>query len=80
MRFCFDKKEFVDVTIQPNKITVYGEDRTLTWLELQTEVNKFFPKDHTHTNKEGALLNAEVVIEAIRSNKFHGLRKYLYKI
>jgi lysophospholipase L1-like esterase len=43
----------------------------------ETEVNKFFPKDHTHTNKEGALLNAEVVIAAIKSNKFHGLRKFL---
>lgn len=40
-------------------------------------VNKFFPKDHTHTNKEGAFLNTEVVIEAIRNNKFKGLRKYL---
>ena len=40
-------------------------------------VNNFFPKDHTHTNKDGALLNTEVVIDAIRNNKFKGLRKYL---
>lgn len=43
----------------------------------EKEVSKFFPKDHTHTNKEGALLNAEVVIDAIRTHKFNGLRKYL---
>ena len=41
MRFCFDKKDFVDVTIQTDKIAIYGEDRTVTWLELQTEVNQF---------------------------------------
>jgi D-alanine--poly(phosphoribitol) ligase subunit 1 len=31
----------VDVTIQTDKIAIYGEDRTVTWLELQTEVNQF---------------------------------------
>jgi len=43
----------------------------------EKQVSKFFPKDNTHTNKDGALLNAEVVIEAIKTNKFHGLKKYL---
>lgn len=43
----------------------------------EVAVNKFFPKDHTHTNKDGALLNTQVVIEAIRNNKFKGLRKFL---
>jgi len=41
MRFCFERKDFVDVTIQPNKIAIYGEDRTVTWLELQKEVKQF---------------------------------------
>jgi D-alanine--poly(phosphoribitol) ligase subunit 1 len=40
MRFCFDKKDFVDVTIEPNKIAIYGEDRSITWQELLQEVNQ----------------------------------------
>jgi D-alanine--poly(phosphoribitol) ligase subunit 1 len=41
MRFCFDEKDFVDVALHPDKIAIYGEDRIVTWLELQTEVNLF---------------------------------------
>lgn len=43
----------------------------------EKEVGKFFPKDHTHTNKEGAMLNTEVVIEAIKKHRFQKLRSYL---
>ena len=41
------------------------------------KVNPFFPADHTHTNNEGAILNASIVAEAIGS--IHGLplNKYL---
>lgn len=41
------------------------------------EVKKFFPGDHTHTNREGALLNAASVAEGIRQHKEFILKKYL---
>lgn len=40
-------------------------------------VRKFFPTDHTHTNKAGALLNAQKVVEGVRELKKCGLKKYL---
>ena len=40
-------------------------------------VASFFPADHTHTNREGALLNAKVVAEALRHLKGKPLKKYL---
>jgi lysophospholipase L1-like esterase len=45
----------------------------------EKQVNVFFPKDHTHTNKDGALLNTQIVIEAIHQNKAGRLKKYLLK-
>lgn len=42
-------------------------------------VNVFFPKDHTHTNKEGAVLNTQTVIDAIQSKQAGSLKKYLLK-
>lgn len=41
-----------------------------------TKVNSFFPADKTHTNKEGALLNAEQVVKGIKGLKC-SLKKYL---
>jgi lysophospholipase L1-like esterase len=43
------------------------------------EVKKFFPGDHTHTNEAGATLNAESVVDGIKSNKKLALNKYLKK-
>lgn len=40
---------------------------------------KFFVTDHTHTTKEGAILNASVVAEGIRALKGCKLKKYLVK-
>lgn len=41
------------------------------------EVKKFFPGDHTHTNEEGAAVNAASVVEGIRDQKELLLNKYL---
>jgi rhamnogalacturonan acetylesterase len=41
------------------------------------KVKEFFPTDHTHTNKEGAELNAQVVVGKIKKLKKVQLRKYL---
>jgi lysophospholipase L1-like esterase len=41
------------------------------------EVKKFFPSDHTHTNKEGALVNAESVVEGLRMQKNISLNHFL---
>ncbi len=41
------------------------------------KVKSFFPADHTHTNKEGAILNATKVVEGIKELKKCGLKKYL---
>jgi rhamnogalacturonan acetylesterase len=37
----------------------------------------FFPKEHTHTNKEGAIFNANIVIKGIKNLKHCKLKKYL---
>jgi len=42
------------------------------------KVAEFFPKDHTHTNKEGAELNALILAELLRQNKKINLRDYIY--
>ncbi|MVN90975.1 rhamnogalacturonan acetylesterase [Mucilaginibacter aquatilis] len=42
-------------------------------------VKKFFPGDHTHTNKAGATVNAQSVVEGIKANKSITLNKYLKK-
>lgn len=41
------------------------------------KVQSFFPADHTHTNREGAILNAQTVVQGIRDLKKCSLRKYL---
>ncbi len=43
------------------------------------KVKPFFPNEHTHTSKEGALLNARVVSNEIKNLKQCGLKKYLLK-
>lgn len=40
-------------------------------------VNKFFPTDHTHPNKEGSLLNAGKVVEGVKMLNGCDLKKYL---
>ncbi|OXA72982.1 rhamnogalacturonan acetylesterase [Flavobacterium aquidurense] len=41
------------------------------------KVNVFFPKDHTHTNLEGAVLNALTVAQSIKKLKECGLKDYI---
>jgi lysophospholipase L1-like esterase len=41
------------------------------------KVKAFFPKDHTHTNKDGAIINAELVTKGIQQLKGCELRKYI---
>jgi lysophospholipase L1-like esterase len=43
----------------------------------EEQVKPFFPKEHTHTGWEGAVLNAECVAEGIKSLKGCPLRNYL---
>jgi rhamnogalacturonan acetylesterase len=40
-------------------------------MDEATVKNQFFPKDHTHTNVEGAKLNAQIVV-----NEIKGLKNY----
>ncbi|MCC3154964.1 rhamnogalacturonan acetylesterase [Hymenobacter sp. BT770] len=62
------------VFINLNEITALKYDKL-----GPDEVKKFFPGDHTHTNEAGARLNAESVVDGIRSNKKLALNKYLAK-
>jgi rhamnogalacturonan acetylesterase len=49
-----------------------------TYEQMDTlKVNSFFPADHTHTNKAGAELNAQKVVEGIKDLKKCKLKKYL---
>ncbi|WP_139418808.1 rhamnogalacturonan acetylesterase [Chryseobacterium mulctrae] len=41
------------------------------------KVKVFFPKDHTHTNEAGAILNAELVTKGIKDLKGCQLKKYI---
>ena len=61
---------FIDLNnIVAGKYEELGADKVAT----------FFPKDHTHTNKEGGILNAEIVINGIKNLKYCDLKKYLIK-
>jgi rhamnogalacturonan acetylesterase len=61
---------FIDLnTITADKYDQWGPEK----------VKEFFPGDHTHTNKEGAAVNAASVAEGIRQNPKIELNKYLVK-
>ena len=42
-------------------------------------IKEYFPTDHTHTNKEGAVVNAQLVVKGIKQLKGCGLSTYLKK-
>ena len=59
---------FIDLNkITADKYDLLGPD----------EVKKFFPGDHTHTNEEGAKVNAASVAEGIRLLRDLQLNSYL---
>ncbi|MBL7743098.1 MAG: rhamnogalacturonan acetylesterase [Chitinophagaceae bacterium] len=61
---------FIDLNaITADKYDQWGPER----------VKQFFPGDHTHTNKEGAAVNAASVVEGIQQNPAIGLNKYLVR-
>lgn len=61
---------FIDLNaLTANKYDAMGPD----------EVRKFFPVDHTHTNVEGAKVNAASVVAGIRMLNELSLNKYLRK-
>lgn len=45
----------------------------------QEKTATFFPQEHTHTNREGAMFNADIVINGIKNLKHCKLKKYLLK-
>lgn len=62
--------DFIDLNaLTANKYDAMGPD----------EVRKFFPGDHTHTNVEGAKVNAASVVAGIRMLNELSLSKYLRK-
>ncbi|HSC38695.1 MAG TPA: hypothetical protein VLD19_12515, partial [Chitinophagaceae bacterium] len=59
---------FIDLNaISADKYDALGPDK----------VKAFFPGDHTHTNKEGATINAASVVEGLRTIKDCTLNNYL---
>jgi rhamnogalacturonan acetylesterase len=59
---------FIDMNrITADKYDKFGPD----------SVKKFFPGDHTHTNKIGASVNAESVVAGIKADPKNPLNKYL---
>ena len=59
---------FIDLNkITADKYDKWGPDKVKT----------FFPGDHTHTNKEGAMINASSIVEGIRQIKNCPLNKFL---
>jgi rhamnogalacturonan acetylesterase len=50
----------------------------LKYEEMGAEaVKPFFPVDHTHTNIDGAKLNAQIVTDALKALQLPGLNKFL---
>jgi rhamnogalacturonan acetylesterase len=45
----------------------------------EPEAHKFFQVDHTHTNLDGAKLNAEVVAKALKKINPGKIKKYMTK-
>jgi rhamnogalacturonan acetylesterase len=42
-------------------------------------VRSYFPQDHTHTNKAGALINAQLVVKGLQQLKDCSLNEYIKK-
>lgn len=62
---------FIDLNaITADKYDAWGPDKVKT----------FFPGDHTHTNQEGAKVNAASVVDGIKLNPKNSLNKYLIKL
>ena len=40
-------------------------------------VKPFFPVDHTHTNKEGAELNAKIVVQELKKMNPGKMKKFM---
>ncbi|MFT4155453.1 rhamnogalacturonan acetylesterase [Parafilimonas sp.] len=61
---------FIDLNnMIADKYDSFGADKTAV----------YFPKDHTHTDEAGAILNASLVIEGIKQLKSCSLNNYLLK-
>lgn len=59
---------FIDLNaITADKYDVWGPEKVKT----------FFPGDHTHTNQEGARINAASIVEGIKANPKSPLNQYL---
>lgn len=59
---------FIDLNaITADKYDAWGAEK----------VKAFFPGDHTHTNQEGARVNAASVVDGIKANAKNSLNKYL---
>jgi rhamnogalacturonan acetylesterase len=59
---------FIDLNaITADKYDAWGPEK----------VKEYFPGDHTHTNKEGAAVNAASVVEGIRQNRDIALNNFL---
>jgi lysophospholipase L1-like esterase len=59
---------FIDLnTITADKYDVWGPEKVRT----------FFPGDHTHTNQEGARINATSIVDGIKSDPKNPLNQYI---
>jgi len=62
--------QFIDLNaITADKYDAWGPDK----------VKSYFPGDHTHTNQQGAGVNAASVVDGIKANTKNPLNKYLAK-
>ena len=48
MRFCFEQKDFIEHEIAPNQLAVIDNQREISWLQFEKEVNDIcaFLKDN----------------------------------
>ena len=68
MKFCFEKKDFIDQQIDPNQFAVIDNQRELTWLQFETEVNSicaYFKKNNWDNLEKPVILYGHKEAEMI---------------
>lgn len=70
--------DFLDKKFSVKSLPADKEKAKAKMEELKQKAGKYFKKDHTHTSKIGAQMNAQSFAKGLRANK-SGLAKYLKK-
>ncbi len=68
MKFCFDKNDFIEHHIEPNQLAVIDNEREITWVQFESEVNRiclFFKQNNWHKHAKPVILYGHKQAEMI---------------